>query len=251
LDSSTRTVLVVDSDPTARELLTRLFQRVGYRVREASAGDQALAQAQREQPELAILDVGLPGISGYELCRELKDRFGPELPVVLVSAERTEPFDRVGGLLIGADDYIVKPFDSDEVLARVRRLLDRPPTPKQRRRRTDSDANVGSLTGRELQVLRLLAEGVGQPAIARELVITPKTVSTHIRFDERGETPVRRLSARAAALSYSTKAIARAAEKSSYRCDVTSSSTMISATVRASGSMPSMRHSWIVRSTRR
>jgi DNA-binding NarL/FixJ family response regulator len=181
LASSTRTVLVVDSDSTARELLTRLFQRVGYRVREASAGDQALAQAQREQPGLAILDVGLPGISGYELCRELKDRFGPEFPVVLVSAERKESFDRVGGLLIGADDYIVKPFDPDEVLARARRLLDRPPAPKQRRRRTDSDANVGSLTGRELQVLRLLAEGVGQPAIARELVITPKTVSTHIQ----------------------------------------------------------------------
>ncbi len=180
LDSSTRTVLVVDSDPTARELLTRLFQRVGYRVREASAGDQALAQAQREQPGLAILDVGLPGISGYELCRELKDRFGSELPVVLVSGERTEPFDRVGGLLIGADDYIVKPFDPDEVLARTRRLLDRPQGPK-RRRRTDSEANVGSLTRRELQVLRLLAEGLGQPAIARELVITPKTVSTHIQ----------------------------------------------------------------------
>jgi DNA-binding NarL/FixJ family response regulator len=180
LDPSTRTVLVVDSDSTARELLTRLFQRVGYRVQEASAGDQALAQAQREQPGLAILDVALPGISGYELCRELKDRFGPELPVVLVSGERTEPFDRVGGLLIGADDYIVKPFDPDEVLARTRRLLDRPQGPK-RRRRTDSEANVGSLTRRELQVLRLLAEGVGQPAIARELVITPKTVSTHIQ----------------------------------------------------------------------
>ncbi len=180
MDSSTRTVLVVDSDSTARELLTRLFQRVGYRVQEASAGDQALAQAQREQPGLAILDVALPGISGYELCRELKDRFGPELPVVLVSGERTEPFDRVGGLLIGADDYIVKPFDPDEVIARTRRLLDRPQGPK-RRRRTDSEANVGSLTRRELQVLRLLAEGLGQPAIARELVITPKTVSTHIQ----------------------------------------------------------------------
>jgi len=180
LDTSTRTVLVVDSDSTARELLTRLFQRVGYRVQQASAGDQALAQAQREQPGLAILDVALPGISGYELCRELKDRFGPELPVVLVSGERTESFDRVGGLLIGADDYIVKPFDPDEVIARTRRLLDRPQGPK-RRRRTDSEANVGSLTRRELQVLRLLAEGLGQPAIARELVITPKTVSTHIQ----------------------------------------------------------------------
>jgi DNA-binding NarL/FixJ family response regulator len=178
--SSTRTVLVVDSDPKARELLSKLFQRVGYLVREESAGDQALEQVGREQPEVAILDVSLPGISGYELCRELKDRFGSDLPVVLMSGERTEPFDRVGGLLIGADDYIVKPFDSDEVLARVRRLMDGRPR-NDRRGRGNRNGGLELLTRRELEVLRLLSSGVGAPAIARELVITSKTVSTHIQ----------------------------------------------------------------------
>jgi DNA-binding NarL/FixJ family response regulator len=180
LASSTRTVLVVDSDPAARDLLSRLFQRVGYLVREESAGDEALEQVGRERPGVAILDVSLPGISGYELCRELKDRFGSDLPVVLISGERTEPFDRVAGLLIGADDYIVKPFNPDEMVARVRRLVDKRPYTE---RRDPSVRNGGLelLTRRELQVLRLLASGVGAPAISRELVITSKTVSTHIQ----------------------------------------------------------------------
>jgi DNA-binding NarL/FixJ family response regulator len=180
LVQSTRPVLVADADPATRELLSRLFHRVGIRVREASAGDEALADAQREEPGLAIVDVGLPGISGYELCRELKDRFGPDLSVVLVSSERTEPVDRVGGLLVGADDYIVKPFDPDELLVRARRLLERP-SPRIPDRHIALGGNPASLTKRELEVLRLLAAGLGQRAIARELVITPKTVSTHIQ----------------------------------------------------------------------
>ena len=178
--SSTRTILVVDSDPAARDLLSRLFQRVGYLVRAESAGDEALEQVGRERPGVAILDVSLPGISGYELCRELKDRFGSDLPVVLMSADRTEPFDRVGGLLIGADDYIVKPFNPDEMVARVRRLVDRRPY-TERRGPSDRNGGLELLTRRELQVLRLLASGLGAPAISRELVITSKTVSTHIQ----------------------------------------------------------------------
>jgi DNA-binding NarL/FixJ family response regulator len=177
---STRSVLVADADPATRELLSRLFHRVGIRVREASAGHEALADAQREEPGLAIVDVGLPGISGYELCRELKDRFGAEMSVVLVSSERVEPFDRVGGLLLGADDYIVKPFDPDEMLARARRLLERPSAMRPARR-SSPNGNPASLTKRELEILRLLAAGLSQQAIARELVITPKTVSTHIQ----------------------------------------------------------------------
>jgi DNA-binding NarL/FixJ family response regulator len=176
---SKKSVLVADADPATRELLSRLFHRVGYRVREASAGDEALADAKADEPSLAILDVGLPGISGYELCRELKDRFGPELSVVLVSSERVESFDRVGGLLLGADDYIVKPFDPDELLVRSRRLLERHPDGRKPLR--NSEAETTSLTNRELEVLRLLAGGLSQSAIARELVITPKTVSTHIQ----------------------------------------------------------------------
>jgi DNA-binding NarL/FixJ family response regulator len=175
-----KSVLIADPDAAVRELVSRLFQRIGYRIREASGGDEALKDAVREEPGLAILDVFLPGISGYELCRELKDRFGPALPVVLVSSERTEPLDRVGGLLVGADDYIVKPFDPDELLVRARRLLEQPSATRPLRR-TDTNGNSASLTKRELQVLRLLATGSSQGAIARELVITPKTVSTHIQ----------------------------------------------------------------------
>jgi DNA-binding NarL/FixJ family response regulator len=172
--------LVADADPATRELLSRLFQRVGYRVREASAGDEALVDAETDEPSLAILDVALPGISGYELCRELKDWFGPGLSVVLLSSDRVESFDRVGGLLIGADDYIVKPFDPDELLVRSRRLLERHPNGR-KVRPSISQTDTTSLTNRELEVLRLLAGGLSQSAIARELVITPKTVSTHIQ----------------------------------------------------------------------
>jgi DNA-binding NarL/FixJ family response regulator len=180
LDHHQKSVLIADPDAAVRELVSRLFQRIGYRIREASGGDEALKDAVREEPGLAILDVSLPGISGYELCRELKDRFGPALPVVLVSSERTEPLDRVGGLLVGADDYIVKPFDPDELLVRARRLLEQPSATRPLRR-TDTNGNSASLTKRELQVLRLLAAGSSQSAIARELVIAPKTVSTHIQ----------------------------------------------------------------------
>jgi DNA-binding NarL/FixJ family response regulator len=180
LDSFKKSVLIADPDPAVRELVSRLFQRVGYPVREASGGDDALRDAERDEPGLAIVDVSLPGISGYELCRELKDRFGSELPVILVSGERTEPFDRVGGLLVGADDYIVKPFNSDEMLVRARRLLEQDRTAKTGRG-TEVAHDSASLTKRELDVLRLLAGGMNQHAIARELVIAPKTVSTHVQ----------------------------------------------------------------------
>jgi DNA-binding NarL/FixJ family response regulator len=176
---SKKPVLIADPDAGVRGLLSSLFERVGYPVREASAGDEALRDAQRHEPALAILDVALPGISGYELCRELKETVGPDLPVVLVSAERTESFDRVGGLLVGADDYIVKPFDPDEMLVRARRLLERERISN--RNGAKGDKELALLTRRELEVLRLLAEGMNQAAIARELVIAPKTVSTHLQ----------------------------------------------------------------------
>jgi DNA-binding NarL/FixJ family response regulator len=177
---SQKSVLIADPDAAVRELVARLFKRVGYRVREASGGEEALRDAARDEPGLAIVDVSLPGISGYELCRELKDLFGPGLSVVLVSSERTEPVDRIGGLLVGADDYIVKPFDPDELLVRARRLLEQPSATRPARRSAAGD-NSASLTRRELEVLRLLAAGLDQGAIARDLVIAPKTVSTHIQ----------------------------------------------------------------------
>jgi DNA-binding NarL/FixJ family response regulator len=91
---------------------------------------------------------------------------------VLVSGARTEPSDRVAGLLIGADEYLIKPLEPDELLARARRLLSRTPVA--------TLAMDSPLTGREIQVLQLLADGLSQDAIAKELFISSKTVATHI-----------------------------------------------------------------------
>ncbi len=166
-------ILVVDDDPGTRALVSNLLARVGYPVREASTGAAALAAARRERPALVILDVEMPVTSGYEVYRELRDRFGDSLPVLFLSGARTEPYDRAAGLMLGADDYVVKPFDGDELLARVRRLVAHA-APRV------SDAG-SSLTPREREVLLLLAEGLKQPDIAKRLFISPKTVATHIQ----------------------------------------------------------------------
>lgn len=165
-----RPVLVVDDDEGCRALVASLLRQAGFEALEAATGEEALAAARRERPLLFVLDVCLPGLSGYEVCRTLKEDFGAAVPVIFVSGVRTEPFDRVAGLLVGADDYLVKPFVPDELLARVRALLRRAP------RRLAAD----NLTARELKVLNLLAEGRNQDEIARELVISSKTVGTHI-----------------------------------------------------------------------
>jgi DNA-binding NarL/FixJ family response regulator len=101
--------------------------------------------------------------------------YGSSLPVLLVSAVRIEAFDRAAGLLIGADDYMVKPLDPDELIARVRRHL--APRP----RGAEADTGVELLTPREHEVLQLLADGLDQREIAQRLVISPKTVATHIQ----------------------------------------------------------------------
>jgi DNA-binding NarL/FixJ family response regulator len=171
-------ILVVDDDAVFRELLVTLLGRLDLRIVEASGADQALEAARRERPSLVLLDVDVPGISGYEICRELRDAYGDDLPIVFVSGRRTDRLDRVSGLLLGADDYLVKPFTTDELLARVRRCLARsqPPEPT-----FFADGAPPKLTGREDEILRLLAGGLDQRAIAARLVISPKTVATHIQ----------------------------------------------------------------------
>jgi two-component system, NarL family, nitrate/nitrite response regulator NarL len=164
-------ILIVDDDRHSRALISRVLRRAGYSTYEAKAGEEALAAAKRARPALVIVEALLPGMSGYEVCRELKDEFGEALPIVFVSGNRTEPGDRVAGLLLGGDDYVVKPFDPDELLARVRRLL---PTPLNDVRRPDE------LTTRELHVLSLLVDGLTQSEIAEKLFISPKTVGKHI-----------------------------------------------------------------------
>jgi two-component system, NarL family, nitrate/nitrite response regulator NarL len=163
-------VLIVDDDPSSRSFVANLLQQAGYVTEEAETGREALDVARRERPRLVVLEVCLHDVSGYEVCRELRDEFGEILPIIFMSGERVGVIDRSAGLLIGGDDYLVKPLVADELLARVRRLLSRA-----------MQATVASgLTGRELEVLRFLAAGLSQKRIAEELVISPKTVGTHI-----------------------------------------------------------------------
>ena len=167
-------ILLVDDDPTFRELVAALLERIGCQTVDAADGQEALEAAATSLPSLVLLDVDLPGTSGYEVCRELRDTYGDELPILFVSGTRIEQLDRVGGLLLGADDYFVKPFEPDEFLARVRRHLSRSSRPPAARPSV-------ALTNREHEILRLLATGFDQSAIAAQLVISPKTVATHIQ----------------------------------------------------------------------
>ena len=171
-------ILIVDDDDTFRVLLSEILQRMGYATVESGRGDEALEAAAQDPPSLVLLDVDVPGLSGYEVCRELRDRYGQELPIIFVSGARIEKLDRIGGLLLGADDYVVKPFDMEELLARVRRHLARS---AQSGRDRDEPVAVLNLTEREGEVLRLLSAGLDQSTIAAELVISPKTVATHIQ----------------------------------------------------------------------
>jgi DNA-binding NarL/FixJ family response regulator len=169
-------VLVVDPDPAHRGLVRGLVERAGFRSEAVSTGEQALEAARRERPQMVLLEVRLGDISGYEVCRALREEFGDTLGIMFVSADRTDPCDRVAGLLIGADDYLPKPLAGDELLARMRALARRAGAYDHLK----APALRTGLTGRELQVLQLLAEGNDQQAIAERLFITPKTVGKHI-----------------------------------------------------------------------
>ena len=164
-------VLVVDDDEGIRGVLCELLSAAGYVPEAVASGEEALLSARRARPALALLDVRLPGISGYEVCRALRELYGDDLPIIFLSGARAEAFDRAGGLLLGADDYVVKPFDHEELLARVRRFL----------ARARREEGIGAdLTTRERDVLGLLASGLSQADIAARLVISPHTVATHI-----------------------------------------------------------------------
>jgi DNA-binding NarL/FixJ family response regulator len=176
------TILIVDDDATSRAEAVRVAVRLGYEPSCAENAELLLERLNGDRPALAIFAVELPGAtSGLELMRELHERFDDELPVILVSGKRTVPLDRVAGLLLGADDYLVKPVDPGELLARVRRSLRRT-SPKANGKGNEAHANGEvSLSPRELEILGLLAEGKTQKQIASALVISPKTVATHIQ----------------------------------------------------------------------
>ena len=118
-------VLVADDDRDFLEFVSTTLESAGFTIVAVTSGLEALEVTRSAEPDLVVLDVQLPGMSGYEVCRELRDEFGEGLPILFVSGFRTESLDRVAGLLVGADDYLVKPFAPDELIGRVRALVRR------------------------------------------------------------------------------------------------------------------------------
>jgi DNA-binding NarL/FixJ family response regulator len=173
-----RLILVVDRNAGTRSRVASLLERTGYETRQAQNGREALDAASQVQPALVVLDVNLAEVSGYEVCRDLRDRYGGDIAIIFLSGDRTEPYDRVAGLLLGADDYIVKPFDEGELLARVRSALRHSAAPSNG---SEADPAADTLTNREREILTLLARGLTQAQIAEKLFISPKTVGGHIQ----------------------------------------------------------------------
>ena len=116
------TIMVVDDDPAIRSVVSRGLRFEGYEVHVADDGQEALRIAREQQLHLVVLDVMLPHMDGLEVCRRL--RRGMNVPIIMLTARDAVP-DRIAGLDSGADDYLVKPFDFDELLARIRALLRR------------------------------------------------------------------------------------------------------------------------------
>jgi two-component system response regulator MprA len=116
-------ILVVDDDAPIRRMLSRTLGAEGYEVALAADGSEALVEVERSVPDLIVLDVAMPGLDGITVARRLRAR-GLAVPILMLTA-RDELEDRVRGLDAGADDYVVKPFETDELLARVRALLRR------------------------------------------------------------------------------------------------------------------------------
>ncbi len=133
-------VLIVDDDRALRDALRRALALAGYEIALAEDGQQALAEVAAAAPDAIVLDVGLPGIDGLEVCRQLRGA-GDRVPVLMLTA-RDAIADRIDGLDAGADDYLVKPFDVGELKARLRALL----------RRTGADAPPEELEFEELRL---------------------------------------------------------------------------------------------------
>ncbi len=154
MSESTR-ILVVDDDAKIRTVVRRGLAYEGYRVVEAGSGEEGLEKAREHLPDLVILDVMMPGMDGLEVTRRLRSS-GDEIAILMLTA-RDEVKDRVEGLETGADDYLVKPFSFEELLARVHALLRRRTTPSGELLRfadltLDVDAREASRSGRTIEL---------------------------------------------------------------------------------------------------
>ncbi|MDP2935805.1 MAG: response regulator transcription factor [Dehalococcoidia bacterium] len=171
-------ILVVDDDPEILSLLRRGLTYEGYVVEEASDGKEALAKALQWSPDLVVLDVMMPGLDGLEVCDRLRQ--ADDVPILMLSAKRTVS-DRVLGLERGADDYLIKPFAFDELLARVRALLRRRKPGTEMLRFADLAMDISSrevtraqrqveLTTKEFDLLELFMRHPRQ-VLRRELIL--------------------------------------------------------------------------------
>jgi DNA-binding response OmpR family regulator len=198
---SSERVLIVEDERPMRIALQDVLAGEGYRVLTAAEGESGLQRAVQEKPDLILLDVMMPKLDGYALCAELR-RLGNPVSILMLTA-KGQVEDRVTGLDAGADDYLVKPFSTEELLARVRALLRR----TRRQGHTPSRMKLGEveidlarqtaargrkslhLTAKEFAMLRLMAEAAGEP-VSRERFLdlvwgytafpTTRTVDNHI-----------------------------------------------------------------------
>jgi DNA-binding response OmpR family regulator len=196
-------VLVVDDEPTIGEVVCRYLERAGYETRVALDGLEAVETAAEQRPDLIVLDVMLPGLDGLEAMRRIRANGGRRTAIILLTA-RGEESDRVIGLRLGADDYIVKPFSPAELVARVDAVLRRVDTVPEREPPLRFDAleidpaarrvRVGgeevALTQREFELLLFLARHPGQAFTRNQLMdqvwrysfyTDTSTVTVHIR----------------------------------------------------------------------
>jgi DNA-binding response OmpR family regulator len=196
-------VLVVDDEPTIAEVVARYLERAGYQARIASDGAAAIEAAAAQRPDLVVLDLMLPRIDGLEVMRRLRDLDRDRIAVILLTAKGEES-DRVIGLRLGADDYVVKPFSPAELVARVDAVLRRvdtapahePPieldglTIDPSGRRVFARGQEASLTQREFELLLYLARHRGQVFSRNQLMdavwryafyTDTSTVTVHVR----------------------------------------------------------------------
>ena len=126
---SSELILLVDDEPSIIQLARMYFERDGFRVQEIAAGDAARAAIAKQHPALIVLDVMLPKLDGFEVCRKLRAS-GDQTPIIMLTA-RDEDIDKILGLELGADDYLTKPFNPRELISRVKAILRRGDTKKQ------------------------------------------------------------------------------------------------------------------------
>jgi DNA-binding response OmpR family regulator len=196
-------VLVVDDEPTIAEIVSRYLERAGYRTTIAGDGAEAIEAAARNRPDLVVLDLMLPKIDGLEVMRRLREQDHDRIAVILLTAKGEES-DRVIGLRLGADDYVVKPFSPAELVARVDAVLRRVDTVTSAEppievgelridpaaRRVFVSGEEAQLTQREFDVLLFLARHPGQVFSRNQLMdavwqysfyTDTSTVTVHIR----------------------------------------------------------------------